>query len=232
MYTDYLKHVQKLSMEQRGMLFTAILCYASGHEIPELDLATDMIFGVIQERIDRDTASYLEKIQKRAEAGKLGGLAKSSNAKQNVAKSSNAKTDVAIVADNVNDNENGNDKDIKRLAPDDKSPCAGKFLLNDATEYEVSENDVVYYQQLYPGIDVMQELRNVEAWCFSNPKQRKTRNGAKRFLNAWLSRAQNSARAEARQVKAKPQNSFNNFSQRSYDYDELERDMLNSSPTS
>ena len=76
MYTEYLKHVQKLSMEQRGELFTAILSYASGEEMPELDLATDMIFGVIQERIDRDTALYLEKVQKRVEAGKLGGRPK------------------------------------------------------------------------------------------------------------------------------------------------------------
>ena len=37
MYTDYLKHVQKLEMKQRGELFTAILMYASTGEIPELD---------------------------------------------------------------------------------------------------------------------------------------------------------------------------------------------------
>ena len=26
-------------------------------------------------------------------------------------------------------------------APDDKSPCAGSFLLNDGTSYEITEND-------------------------------------------------------------------------------------------
>ena len=89
-------------------------------------------------------------------------------------------------------------KDNKKLsAPDDESPCAGRFLLNDGTEYAVSENDVVTYQQLYPGIDVSQELRNIQAWCLSNPKNRKTKVGAKRFLNGWLSRAQNSARPSA-----------------------------------
>ena len=79
-------------------------------------------------------------------------------------------------------------------APDDKSPCAGSFLLNDGTSYEITENDVDKFQQLYPGIDVRQEIRNITGWCMSNPKHRKTRAGAKRFLNGWLSRAQNSAR--------------------------------------
>ena len=79
-------------------------------------------------------------------------------------------------------------------APDDKSLCAGSFLLNDGTSYEITENDVDTFQQLYPGIDVRQEIRSVTAWCLSNPKNRKTRAGAKRFLNSWLSRAQNSAK--------------------------------------
>ena len=117
-----------------------------------------------------------------------------------------------------------NDNNI--FAPDDKSPCAGKFLLNDGTEYDVSENDVVTYQQLYPGIDVMQELRNIQAWCLSNPKNRKTRSGAKRFLNSWLSRAQNSARP-VHSSSNKKGNDFNNFNQRSYDYDKLEGILLN-----
>ena len=119
---------------------------------------------------------------------------------------------------------NSNDNNI--FAPDDKSPCAGKFLLNDGTEYDVSENDVVTYQQLYPGIDVMQELRNIQAWCLSNPKNRKTRSGAKRFLNSWLSRAQNSARP-VHPPSDKKGNDFNNFNQREYDYDRLEGILLN-----
>ena len=131
------------------------------------------------------------------------------------------RTEKPNVNENVNVNANANVK--KRLAPDDASPCAGRFLLNDATEYAVSENDVVTYQQLYPGIDVRQELRNIEAWCLSNPKNRKTRNGAKRFLNAWLSRAQNSARVEK---PAPKKNGFNNFNQRQYDYTDLERKLL------
>ena len=89
----------------------------------------------------------------------------------------------------------------------------------------VSENDVVTYQQLYPGIDVKQELRNIEAWCLSNPRNRKTRNGAKRFLNAWLSRAQNSARLERPVASTQKPSKFNNFDQRNYDFDALEQQL-------
>ena len=233
MYTEYLKHIQKLSMDQRGELFTAILCYASGEELPELDAAADMAFSFIKERMDRDNEAYLEKCRKRSEAGKLGGRptakANGSSEKQTKAKKANGffekqnnpDTDTEYDTDT---DINSNDNNI--FAPDDKSPCAGKFLLNDGTEYDVSENDVVTYQQLYPGIDVMQELRNIQAWCLSNPKNRKTRSGAKRFLNSWLSSAQNSARP-VHSSSNKKGNDFNNFNQRSYDYDKLEGILLN-----
>ena len=120
MYTDYLKHVQKLNMEQRGELFTAILCYASDENLPELDPATDMIFGVIQERIDRDTAIYLEKVKKRIEAGKLGGRPKTNalNEKQEKAKKANGFSEKQNNPDNeyVNDNDNVNENNINTLA--------------------------------------------------------------------------------------------------------------------
>ena len=118
------------------------------------------------------------------------------------------------------------DRDSKDIpsAPDDKSPCAGSFLLNDGTSYEITENDVENFQQLYPGIDVRQEIRNITGWCLSNPKNRKTRAGARRILNGWLSRSQNSARPE-KKTGAKP-TGFSNFQQRDYDFDELERQLL------
>lgn len=236
MYTEYLKHVQKLSMEQRGQLLTAILSYASSGELPELDAATDMIFGVIQERMDRDYSAYMEKVEKRREAGKLGGRPKANGFSENQEKAK--KTNGFSEKQNNPDNDNEpvtvpvTDKNKKLLAPDDKSPCAGKFLLNDGSEYIITENDVETYQQLYQGIDVREELRKIEAWCLSNVKNRKTRNGAKRFFNGWLNRAQNNSKTEKQVVKneSKNNNRFNNFNQRQYDYDELEKQLLTTNP--
>lgn len=120
-------------------------------------------------------------------------------------------------------NKNNN---ISSAPSDQRSSCAGSFLLNDGTLYEITENDVENFQQLYPGIDVRQEIRNITGWCLSNPKNRKTRAGAKRFLNGWLSRSQNAARPEKR-ARAKP-TGFSNFQQRDYDFDELEAQLLKS----
>ena len=86
MYTKYLRHIQKLTMDQRGMLFTAILSYASDQEMPELDAATDMAFSFIQEQMDRDNAAYTEKCRKRSEAGKLGGRPKANAFNENQSK--------------------------------------------------------------------------------------------------------------------------------------------------
>ena len=99
-------------------------------------------------------------------------------------------------------------------------------ILNDGSMYDITENDVVVYQQLYPGIDVMQNLRKIVGWCDANPKNRKTRAGAKRFVNAWLAREQDRATVK-REPTVKPQskNRFNNFHQRDYDFGALERQL-------
>lgn len=66
-------------------------------------------------------------------------------------------------------------------------------LIGDA-EFAVTQEMVAEWQSLYPGIDVMQELRNIRGWCLANPANRKTQKGVKRFINGWLSRDQNRAR--------------------------------------
>ena len=49
----------------------------------------------------------------------------------------------------------------------------------------------------FPGLDVIAEMRKALAWLQTNPMKRKTASGMPRFLNGWVSRAQNS-RAGAR----------------------------------
>lgn len=81
------------------------------------------------------------------------------------------------------------------LPAEPASPVAVSFLLNDGKDFEISEAQVREFAELYPAIDVLQQLRAVKAWTISNPKNRKTRSGAMRFVNSWLSRAQNQAPA-------------------------------------
>lgn len=78
------------------------------------------------------------------------------------------------------------------------------FLLNDKTDFEITESVYNQYVELYPNVDVIQELRSIKAWCISNPTKRKTRRGALKFVNSWLERRQNSNNTKSNQtVKVK-----------------------------
>ena len=50
--------------------------------------------------------------------------------------------------------------------------------------------DVNGWMELYPAVDVMQELRNMKGWCQDNPRKRKTKKGIRRFVGSWLAREQ------------------------------------------
>lgn len=75
MHLEYWPQIQKLSMEQRGLLVSAIFSHINGEESPELDGATDMAFSFIMERIERDRAKYAEKCSKLRKNSKKGGEA-------------------------------------------------------------------------------------------------------------------------------------------------------------
>ena len=75
--------------------------------------------------------------------------------------------------------------------PETRELPAAELPLNDNTTYAVTREEADEYARLYPAVDVMQELRNMRGWCLSNPQKRKTRSGIKKFINGWLSRAQN-----------------------------------------
>ena len=206
MYTDYYEHMELLAMEQRGVLFTAIMCYASGREMPDMDGMTMMAFSFIKSQMDRDTTRYVRTVEARSQAGKKGGRPrKEANAfseNQEKAKKANAfsgKQTKAKKADTVTDNdtENVNENGINKTfcaEPDElASAPVAEIILNDGSVYEVTEKEYAYYCSLYPAVDVIQELRKMTGWCDSNPANRKTRRGVRRFINSWLARAQDRA---------------------------------------
>lgn len=61
--------------------------------------------------------------------------------------------------------------------------------LAGGSEHPVTLADVAEWEQAYPRVDVMAELRKARAWSVANPSQRKTQRGVGKFLNGWLSRA-------------------------------------------
>ena len=213
-YRSFYEAVKDFAPEDFKNSVCAIMEYGLNEKEPETSGIEKAIYLLAKPQIDANNRRY--------QNGTKGGRPKTeTEPNRNQTEPNRNQTETKPKPkENVKENVNNN---TSAADDSDESPCAGRFLLTDGTEYEVSENDVVAYQQLYPGIDVSQELRNIQAWCLSNPKNRKTRNGAKRFMNGWLSRAQNSARPEKKTVST---NRFNNFHQRNYDYDDLQNQLL------
>lgn len=59
--------------------------------------------------------------------------------------------------------------------------------LIDGSLFPIYQDDIDKWSSAYPAVDVMAQLRRMDAWLASNPKRRKTKNGVKRFINRWLS---------------------------------------------
>jgi uncharacterized protein YdaU (DUF1376 family) len=63
--------------------------------------------------------------------------------------------------------------------------------LNDGSEYKVFNGLLVELERLYPGLDPVGTLKQVEGWSRGNPTRRKTRTGILRHIHAWFSKEQN-----------------------------------------
>ena len=70
--------------------------------------------------------------------------------------------------------------------------------------YPVTQKMVDDWQELYPNVNILQELRKAKGWSLSNQAKRKTFKGMSRFLNSWFSREQD-------------KNSYNQINQRKED---------------
>lgn len=74
------------------------------------------------------------------------------------------------------------------------APAVIGIPLNDGSDYPITEAQVREFTDLYPAVDVSQALREMRAWCVSNPTHRKTKTGVLRFVNRWLAKEQDQAR--------------------------------------
>lgn len=83
------------------------------------------------------------------------------------------------------------------------TPPVITLILNDKAEYPIYQSDVNEWAELYPAVDVMQELRKMKGWCKDNPKRRKTKQGVRRFINSWLARQQDAGSAIRKQENNK-----------------------------
>lgn len=75
-------------------------------------------------------------------------------------------------------------------------------------EHEISPLEQRMLSEAFPKVDVPEQLRLMSEWCRANPQKRKTERGVRRFINAWLSRSQQSAKGPKTTVYAAAHKKF------------------------
>lgn len=241
LYTEYLEHIALLTMEQRGLLFTAILTYVAGYDPPVMDGTTQMAFSFIRSRLDRDGAAYADKIKKRSDAGKQGGRPKAneSNEKQKKAKKANAFSEKQTKANESKQKQNNPDtvpvtvpvsvinKNILCKSADADAlferlwklyPCKrGKAQVSKANKMHLLD---IGFDELQRAIDRYKaDLDNEASW-------RKPQNGSTFFNSGYIDYL-DANYVPCEQKKEHKKNSFTDFQgQRKYDYDALEKQLL------
>lgn len=103
------------------------------------------------------------------------------------------------ITNNIEDNINNNIYN----APSEQvalEPTVIELVLNDKSLYPITEKQLNDWIELYPNIDVMQNLRNMRGWLDANPTKRKTKRGILRFVNSWLAREQDKPRKTSPQT--------------------------------
>lgn len=78
-----------------------------------------------------------------------------------------------------------------QYSPEVQAPSVLTMPLVDGSEFDIFQSDIDEWQDAYPAVDVMQELKKMRLWCKDHPKNRKTKTGVRKFVTGWLDREQN-----------------------------------------
>ncbi len=74
--------------------------------------------------------------------------------------------------------------------PQSVEPPALTLTLIDKSEHPITRAMVAEWVETYPGVNVMQQLAEMRAWCTANPTNRKTARGINAFVVRWLGKEQ------------------------------------------
>ena len=240
LYTEYLEHIALLTMEQRGLLFTAILTYVAGYDPPVMDGTTQMAFSFIRSRLDRDGAAYADKIKKRSDAGKQGGRPKAneSNEKQKKAKKANAFSEKQTKANESNEKQKNpdnvpvpvsvNDNHKKTLCKSADADALFERLWSlyplKRGKAQVSKANKMHLLDI--GFDEFQRAIDRYKADLDNETWRKPQNGSTFFNSGYIDYL-DANYVPCEQKNEHKKNSFTDFQgQRKYDYDALEKQLL------
>ena len=178
-YASFWGAISSMPKKDQLPVFRAVISYGLfGYHKESLSAGQNAFFELMKPVLDSS--------RKKAANGKHGGSKTKANGKQN-----------------ATENEAENEKEVEI-----ENECyimaqtVVCLPLNDGTEFSVTEEMVSDFSSLYQAVDVVQALRNMRGWLLSNPKNRKTSSGIRRFINSWLSREQDRAKPPRAQQMA------------------------------
>lgn len=238
LYTDYLEHIQDLSLEQIGSLFIAIMKYQKEEELPELDAVTKMAFNFIRSQLDKDNDKYAETSERRREAGKLGGRPKANgfNEKQEKAKKANGFSEKQTKAkkpdnDNEYDNDNENDNDNTYNVPLPPVESRPAYPYEDIIDY-LNQKAGTHFR--YSSADTKKHIKarfndgfNLDD--FKTVIDKKVKEWKGTDMEMFLRPATlfgTKFEGYLNQKEASGSNKFNNFQQNDYNFGSLEEQLL------
>lgn len=167
-------------------LLEALEAYSmDGTEPEDIDPVAEIIFEGMRGELDRDREKYEARVEQNRQNNEK--KKKKSPVEPNGAQWDPVGTDIRQKTEDSRQKTELIDSE-KSVEP--SSPPVASFLLNDGTEFEVTQEIYDTLANTYPAVNTMQQLKQISAWCFANPTYRKTRKGAMRFLNAWFARQQ------------------------------------------
>ncbi len=106
------------------------------------------------------------------------------------------------ISKDINNNVSFNKETMAEASKNEAQPLITLPCLK-GYNHKIFEEDVKHYQELYPAVDILQELRLMLGWLEANPNNRKTQSGIKSFITRWLSKVQNKAKGDGNRPKIK-----------------------------
>ncbi len=168
----------------------------------------------VHERIERDLESVRSSLEQKSAAGKASAMARKAKKPTPAQRAGNGRPTVVESPLQRGGNENPTNKD-----PDKDTDIKDKNIMSGAEKtqpqtgvpilheeifislpltggkaYPVTLEYIASRAELYPAVDIHQELRNMFGWLESNPAKRKTQNGIKKFITTWLQKCQDNPR--------------------------------------
>ena len=191
LFLNFLPMIDALTDEEAGRLIKAIMHHENGEEI---DLTNDRIVQAaylgITPQIDLQNEKWEKTKEARREAGRRGGLAKASNAKQTLANDSNAKHKVKVkvkdkVKVEVKENKSGQAAPVRH-----HFGANGKVLLTD--------DDLEKLYEAHGQEDTMAAIEIMDGYLTANGRSYKNYRQA---LENWAYRAVEEKKQKGIQAK-------------------------------